>query len=136
MNPEEYVEQTNWLNASDAKAYTLIAMGARLSDKGKWGPKAYMDAMLDGDSEATLYTISFNQKSPAYAQLQRILEEEGATAFPFRCRVTGIGQTFALGSAAETTASTTAKVAPAADARKSPPRPSLPKQPVEDESPF
>lgn len=136
MNPEEYVEQTNWLNASDAKAYTLIATSARLSDKGKWGPKAYMDATLDGDSEATLYTISFNQKSPAYAQLQRILEEEGATAFPFRCRVTGIGQTFALGSAAETPAPTTAKAAPAADARKSPPRPSLPKQPVEDEIPF
>lgn len=88
-------DETNWLGAKDAQGFTLIAMSCNPA-KTKYGPKQFLHVVLEDDTEAVEYTVSFSEKSAAYAQLQRILDTRGADGFPFRCRIEGIGRTFKL----------------------------------------
>lgn len=88
-------EETIWLRPSDAVGLDLVVLSA---SRGltQYGPKLFAHVIQEDDPEATEYTVSFSERSAAYAQLSAILEAREEGAFPFRAAIAPVGKTYKL----------------------------------------
>lgn len=104
VNTDSFFPPTNWLAARDAIGARLVARSANIAESTwtdpmgvpKRGMKAFLHCYAEDDADEDERTISFSDRSPAYAQLKRILDEEGDLAFPFLFTVGEAGKSFRL----------------------------------------
>ena len=106
IDPDSYQTPTNWLNARDAaeSGANLIALSTTRAKSKDYGWKHYLHCRIEGDPLDVEYTISFTDRSPAYAQLEKLKDDDNErgvmdpddSAFPFRFRVKQVNKTFGL----------------------------------------
>lgn len=134
VTEESQYDETNWLPAETAKQYNALRGVSANIGPTVYGVKAFVHCFIEGDPEGVEYTISFTERSIAYQQLRRVIDQqklhmegkaEGLpeeaqieSPFPFLFRVTSVGRTFALaGSLASNPAPAPTPQVPAASPR-------------------
>lgn len=108
---DSYQKESLFLNARDvAESHAnLVALYSHKAKTQEYGVKHFLHVKIEGDPTDTEYTLSFTDRSPAYAQLEKLAEVEAEgqamnpdyRVYPIRCRVKQVGKSFGLEAASE-----------------------------------